>query len=109
MYFQQRVSFLYLQSVIVGKLLTVVVEVVVVVVVVVVVESVDAGVVVHKKSVSSLDCFVSTERKCGGSHRPGSICQLILALSHNKLREARSHRGRGVGERVAKLLLICPH
>ena len=35
MYFQQRVSFLYLQSVIVGKLLTVVVEVVVVVVVVV--------------------------------------------------------------------------
>ena len=36
MYFQQRVSFLYLQSVIVGKLLTVVVEVVVVVVVVVV-------------------------------------------------------------------------
>ena len=105
MYFQQRVSFLYLQSVIVGKLLTVVV----VVVVVVVVESVDAGVVVHKKSVSSLDCFVSTERKCGGSHRPGSICQLILALSHNKLREARSHRGRGVGERVAKLLLICPH
>ena len=92
MYFQQRVSFLYLQSVIVGKLLTVVVEVVV--------KSVDAGVVVHKKSVSSLDCFVSTERKCGGSHRPGSICQLILALSHNKLREARSHRGRGVGERA---------
>ena len=35
MYFQQRVSFLYLQSVIKGKLLTVVVEVVVVVVVVV--------------------------------------------------------------------------
>ena len=33
MYFQQRVSFLYLQSVIKGKLLTVEVEVVVVVVV----------------------------------------------------------------------------